>query len=238
MSEQILYCWPPAARFGRVVPKSKFYKHAAVTTSLRKKFVADVQRVVWAYKLADTTIHLRGDAVVPEIQVFVVDAKDDDVGDDVLAAIDKAVQFPIIFEINSAVEGRDRVRMVATYKQLDGKKPRLSDYFSTDWLPADTARALLPTAVDLPSLYSGLLASILPFAVRPGEPLAEATARVDQARRVEREIMTLKRKLDTEPQLNRRVLLRRELRDRTDVLTLLCGSAQPSDKDNPKEVTP
>ena len=232
MSESILYRWPPTAKFGRVVPKTKFYEHGAITTALRRRFIADVQRITWAYKLADATIHLRGNAAVPEIQVFVIDAKEHDVGHDVLAAIDKAVQFPIIFEVNGAVGNRNRLRMVAAHKQLDGAKPRLSAYFSTDWLPADAPRSPLPTALDLPSLYSGLLAPILPVAARPGELLSEATARMDQARKLEREIATVERRLRAEPQFNRRVELRRQLRGRTAALTVLTDPAQSKAEDN------
>ena len=61
MTGRLLYQWPSTARFGRVVPKNKFYKHGNVTAAVREKFVAEVQRITWAYKLADTTINLQGD---------------------------------------------------------------------------------------------------------------------------------------------------------------------------------
>ncbi len=89
-----LFRWPAAAKFGRVVPKTKFYEHTTIAVTLREKFVAEVQRITWAYKLADDTIHLRGDDSVPEILVFTVEVKDDDVSDDVLTAIDRAVPSP------------------------------------------------------------------------------------------------------------------------------------------------
>lgn len=227
MSEPVLYQWPPAANFGRVVPKTKFYEHGAVTVAVREKFVTDVQRITWAYKLADETIHLRGDAAVPEIQVFVIDAKDDDVSDDVLAAIDKVVQFPIIFEINRECGDQAQTRMAACHKQLGGSTPKLSVYFSARWLPANGMRSPLPSALDVPSLYSGLLAPILPVVLRAGEPLPEATERIDQARKLEREIATLKRRLRTEPQFNRKVELRREIQDWTAMLRTLTNPAPP-----------
>lgn len=237
MTDPILYRWPPKARFDRVVPKSRFYEHGRFSTALRGKFVADVRRIIWAYKLADTTIHLRGDAAVPEIQVFVVDAKEADVADDVLTAIDKTVPFPIIFEINSTAENGGRVRMVAAHKVLDGGKPRLSAYFSTDWLPADAPRKPLPPALDLPSLYGGLLMPILPVRVRAGEPLPEATARMNQARKLKREIATFERRLRSEPQFNRRVELFREIRDRTEMLTMLTDIAQHRSEDKLRKAT-
>lgn len=228
MSEPVLYRWPPAARFGRVVPKTKFYEHGTVSAGVRQKFVAEVQRIMWAYKLADETIHLRGNEAVPEIQVFVVDAKGDDVSYDVLAAIDRAVPLPIVFEINRDQGGQSQTRMAACHKRLGGPKPKLSGYFSNRWLPADTKRSPLPSALDLPSLYGGLLTPILPISVRAGERLSEATERVGQARKMEREIATLERRLRAERQLNRKVELRRELKDLEGRLDALTDSALPN----------
>jgi len=225
MSGALLYRWPAAAKFGRIVPKTKFYEQANVSAKTRGKFVADIQRITWAYKLADATIHLRGNVAVPEIEVFLVDAKDDDVSDDVLAAIDKAVQFPIIFEVNRGTGEQASTRMVASYKQLGGAKPRISAYFSTEWQAADARRTPLPPALDLPGLYAGLLTPILPVATRPGEQLLEATGRIDQARKLEREIAALKKRLRTEPQLNRKVELRRQVRSQTTKLTALIDPA-------------
>jgi len=207
-----LYRWPAPAAFGRTVPKTKFYEYGKVRTALREKFVEDLQRITWAYKLADSTIRLKGTAAVPEIQIFTVETKGADVSDDVLAAIDKSVHFPILFEV---VRGSgDGVRLVAAHKTLGGATPELGAYFSTGWRRVDAPRAPLPTALDLSSLYEALLASLLPAAPRRGESVSHATDRIEQARKLEREIAALERKLRTEPQLNRKIELRRELQDR------------------------
>ena len=224
----VLYRWPASAAFGRTVPKTKFYEHGNVRTALREKFVDDIQRITWAYKLAESTIRLKGTAAVPEIQVFSVETKGEDVVEDVLTAIDKSVHFPIIFEV---VRGSsDRVRMVAAHKTLGGATPKLGPYFSTEWLPADSPRAPLPTALDLPTLYEALLISLLPVATRRGESVPHATERMEQARKLEREIATLERKLRTEPQLNRKIELRRQIKERSAVLTELTDPA-PSNKE-------
>ncbi|MBZ6371602.1 MAG: DUF4391 domain-containing protein [Microbacterium hominis] len=206
----VLYRWPPAAQFGRVVPKTKFYEHGNVRTALREKFVEDVQRITWAYKLAESTIRLKGTEAVPEIQVFAVETKGSDVPDDVLAAIDKSVHFPILFEISKGEE----VRTVAAQKTLGGSTPKLGTYFRTDWLPVAADRQPLPAAIDLPALYESLLTSLLPVATRRGESVSDATGRMDRARTLEREIAALERKLRNEPQLNRKVELRKALKER------------------------
>lgn len=210
----VLYRWPAAAQFGRVVPKTKFYEHGNVRTALREEFVEDVQRITWAYKLAESTIRLGGTDTVPEIQVFTVETKGGDVGDDVLTAIDRAVHFPILFEVSRG----DEVRMVAAQKMLGGASPKVGAYFTTPWLPRDAPRSPLPTAIDLHALYESLLASLLPVATRRGESLSEVAARMNKAKKLEREIAALERKLRAEPQLNRKIELRRALKDRQTAL--------------------
>jgi hypothetical protein len=225
MTSASLFRWPAAATLGRVVPKAKFFEKTSISAAVREKFVSQVQRITWAYKLAVETVRLRGDAAVSEIQVFSIDAKGEDVSNDVLVAIDKAIPFPIIFEINRDIDGQTCTRMVAAHKQSGGATPRLSVYFTTGWLPADAPRTPLPLALDLAGLYSGLLAPILPITARPGEGVAETVHRIDEVRKLEREIANLETKLRVELQLNRKVELRRALRDRTAVIDALLSRA-------------
>lgn len=221
-----LYRWPPAAEFGRVVPKTKFYEHGNVRASLREKFVEDIQRITWAYKLAESTIRLNGTETVPEIQVFTIETKGGDVGDDVLTVIDKAVHFPIIFE----VAGNERVRTVAAQKSLHGKTPTIGAYFTTVWQPVDSPRRPLPIALDLPGLHEVILATLLPMETRAGETVSAAIDRLGRARKLQREIASLEKKLHTEPQLNRKIELHSQIRERTAVLTELTDPV-PSNKE-------
>lgn len=208
----LLYRWPVAAKFGRTVPKAKFYEHGTVPGAVRDKFVTEVQRITWAYKLAQSTINLPGNADVPEIQIFQIDTKGDDVGESVLAAIDKAVKTPIIFEIVTGEGDEQRVRMAGSHKQAGHATPKLSAYYTTDWQPQDAERQPLPTAISLPSLYTALLAPLTPVSARPGEELSDVAARLQAVRKLEREVASLERKLRAEPQLNRKVELRRALK--------------------------
>jgi Domain of unknown function (DUF4391) len=219
-----LYRWPEAARFGRVVPKSKFYEHATVPAAVREKFVSEVQRITWAYKLAENTVNLSGTSAVPEIQVFQIDAKGSDISESVLAAIDKAVKTPIIFEVTRA-DGS--ARMVAAHKGPGSGTAKLGAYYTTRWQPDDAGRQPLPTAIDLPSLYVGLLESLAPLTARPGEDATEIAARLESVRKLEREVAALERKLRAEPQLNRKVEIRRTLKTKQAALAALTSPSGP-----------
>ncbi|GGI45824.1 hypothetical protein BCL57_001543 [Agromyces flavus] len=226
MTEPVLFRWPANAALGRTVSKTKFYEYGTMRAALREKFVEEVQRITWAYKLADETLRLRGTPAVPEIQVFTVEAKGQNVSNDVLAAMDRAVHFPIIFEI----ESRGRVRTVAAQKSVVSKIPTIGAYFTTDWQPTDALRRPLPTTLDLAGLYEAILAALLPVETRAGETVSEATDRLGKARKVQREIAALERKLRTEPQLNRKIRLLRQIKEHTEALTALTDSA-PSNKE-------
>ena len=213
-----LYRWPNSARYGKAVPKTKFYEHGKVNTALRERFVAEVQRITWAYKLAENTINLPGSAAVPELQVFEIEAKGKDVSDVVLAAIDKAVKTPIIFELSRSGE----VRLTAAHKAT----ARPGAYFTTPWLPAESERAPLPPAINIPSLYSALLTPLVPVAAQAGEDIAAIADRVEAARKLEREIAVLERNLRNEPQLNRKVELRRTLKTKKATLAGLMNTTR------------
>lgn len=209
----LLYAWPATAKVGSRVSKEKFYEHGTVSTEVREKFVSEVQRITWAYKLAESTINLAGSSSVPEVQVFEIEVKHDDVSPTVLSVIDKAIPFPIVFEIVRAEgarnDGDQRVRMVAAHKHVATSAHALSAYYSTGWQQESAARRKLPTAITMAALYSGLLAPLMPIAARVGEDTVHVAARLQAVQKLEREITALERKLRTEPQLNRKIELRR-----------------------------
>lgn len=208
----LLYRWPTAAKFGKRVPKEKFYENGTVTAAVREKFVSEVQRITWAYKLAESTVNLNGNAEVPEIQVFHIEAKGNDVHESVLRVIDTAIPFPLIFEIHRGGDGASSIRMVAAHKQLGGGASKLSSYFSTDWVPANTDRQALPPAISLSVFYLALLDPLTPVSIRAGGNVSEIAERLKAVQKIEREIAALERKLRNEPQLNRKIELRRTLK--------------------------
>jgi hypothetical protein len=213
----VLWQWPERARIGRAVPKSKFYEHAKVTSKLRAAFVDEVERITWAYKLSPETLAIPGAPEVEEIQVFHLEAKPErEVSETVLIAVDKAIHTPVIFEELRTHGSADSqfpagVRTRAAFKRPGLRGPILSVPLAGDWVELGTARWNLPSALDLMTLYVGLLKPLMPVERRPGEALSEAFDRIERVRAVEREVASLERRLKAEPQLNRKVEIRRAL---------------------------
>ena len=54
----LFFSYPRQAEFNRVLPKSKIYEHGKPSRAVRDCFVAQINQIVWQYKLAPETINL------------------------------------------------------------------------------------------------------------------------------------------------------------------------------------
>jgi len=219
------YDYPKAARFGRMVPKTKIYDAARVPEKLRQLFVDQVDRITWAYKLAPETMNLNAAPSVPEIQVFEVRLRDASLDHGVLAAIDKAVAYPILFEL---IKGGER-QMTAAYKrpsEADSVKWVVSEYFEAGWEPVDNSRKGLPRVLDLGALYDRVLSELMPVRPLDGEKLPERVARIEAIWAKERHIARIKARLAREKQFNKKVAINAELRAATHELKQLGGDVE------------
>lgn len=211
MSHPAFVQYPSQASFGRPVPKSKIYDNGRVSARLKDLFVKQVEQIVWQYKLALETIHLSARPGVPEIQILQIQLKLSELHHDVLRCIDQAIPFPLIFELTFL--GQSRV--IAGYKRPGATEAGgwiVSEYFATDWFPADTERAAMPMALHLGSLYEQLLHRLVPLAPRPNEPLAALVERAGKIRSLRGELKKTISKLETEKQFNRKVEINSALR--------------------------
>ena len=207
-----LFNFPPQAKVGRVLPKSKIYQHGRVSAALRERFVRQVEQITWQYKLAPETINLPARAGIEEIEIFDVALKTDVLDEDVLRAIDRAIPLPIVFQLQHG----QRTRMVAAYKRpnaAEAGKWVIDGYFAGAWQPATAERRPLPIALDLHSLYEQLLRSLLPQAARLGESLPEQVERLTRLRSRQNEYSKMEARLHKEIQFNRKVALNAQLRE-------------------------
>lgn len=219
-----LFAYPKQAEFNRVLPKSKIYEHARPSRSVRERFVAEVDQIVWRYKLAPETLNLPTRPGVPEIEIFSVSLRTSELSESVLRTIDKAIPFPIFFELSQG----ERIKSTVAYKRpsdADSTKWVVDAYFETTWFPAGQGREPLPVALDLFSLYEQVLRRHINLPAKPGESLKEQVERINAIRAKQAECRKLEARLQQEVQFNRKVELNRELRTLKNELSSLLGLA-------------
>ena len=220
----MLYAFPSQAKFGKVIPKSKIYEHASVNRPLKEKFVTQIEKIVWSYKLAEETLHISATEKVPEIEIFDIYLKGNSVDEMLLRAIDRAVPLPILFYIHRQ-DGK--VQLKAAYKrpsEADSRKWVIEHYFESAWSDAQAEQTPLPAAVDLEKLYTQMIKALMPQTVVQYERTDDIEAEVERARRIEakeREYARLKAKRDREKQFNKKVKLNEALHQLKEEIEML-----------------
>jgi hypothetical protein len=206
-----MFTYPKQAEFSRVVPKTKIFAHARVGRRLKDLFAAQVDQIVWKYKLAPETVNLPAKDGIREIQVFELSLKTEELHEDILTTLDKAIPFPLLFQLVRA----DRIQYAATFKrpsEADATKWVIEAVFRTGWQPIDAERQPLPVCLDLAALHAQLVRQHLPLPARPGENLRDQVARLAAIQAKEKQCQQLENRLKQEKQFNRKVELNASLR--------------------------
>lgn len=207
-----LYHYPEQAKLKRVVPKSRIYDAVGASTALKERFVREVDQIIWSYKLAPETVNLPATKAVPELQVFRLMLKDQELSNEVLRAIDRAVPFPLIFEL----EHEGKIQVAAARKrpsEADSGRWVVSGHLRSEWASSDSSRAPLPVALNLGALYEQILTALMPITAAPSEDLDARIERLEAVKAKEREIKQLKTKLKRETQFNIKMTLHGELQE-------------------------
>jgi hypothetical protein len=207
-----MFLYPTKSAFNKALPKSKIYANAKPSKSIKEKFVSQISEIVWKYKLSPDTTNLAVRDGYSEIQIFEIDLKEPELGTDVLAVIDKAIPYPIFFQLHYD----DQVKGVAAFKRPaeDGSGTWvIEEYFETGWSDAMTPATPLPVALDLKALYEQMLLTYIDLPPCNGETLASLVERARQIRKYRRELKAVEGKMNSEKQFNRKVELNAKVRE-------------------------
>ena len=210
----MLFDYPVKARFGRKIAKSKLYENASVNTKLKDKFINQIDKIIWQYKLAPSTLNLDATDKVPEIQVFDIFIKSNQIDQALLEVIDKAIPLPIIFQIHKG----NKVKIKAAYKRPSesaNNKWVIESYFESEWLDKDVAKQPMPQALDLGKLYEQILKSLMPAEVISGktsQTIDQQVSMIKQINLLQKELDKLNSKYKKEKQANRQFEIHKQIK--------------------------
>ena len=210
----MLFDYPTKARVANKLPKSKLYENASVNTKLKDKFVNQIEKIVWQYKLAPDTLNLDATDKVPEIQIFDIFLKTKEVDQALLEVIDKAIPLPIIFQIHKG----NKVKIKAAYKRPSesaNNKWVIESYFESEWLDKYSTKQPMPQALDLGKLYEQILKSLMPVEVtssKTTQTLDEQVGIINQINSLQKELDKLNSKYKKEKQRNRQFEINKQIK--------------------------
>jgi len=203
---------PKTTEFNKHIPKQKFYENINVTPALRRIFVEQIKVVYWRNKIAPSTINLEDGNDVTEIEVFEVKLNCIPLDASVLRQIDKEIPYHIIF----LLEYEGKYQAWTAYKEKAGSGSnafKVDIYYHTDWRLEDELGLKLD-GLNMDAVYENYVRQIAGDVLHTGvaESLKESVERSKQIQLLQKQIVTLQKKIRKEKQLNRQMELNTELK--------------------------
>ena len=203
---------PKTTEFNKRIPKQKFYENINVAPALRRIFVEQIKVVYWRNKIAPSTINLEAGNDVTEIEVFEVKLNCIPLDVSVLRQIDKEIPYHIIFLLE--YEGKYQAWTAYKEKARSGFNAfKVDTYYHTDWLLEDEL-VLKLDGLNMDTIYENYVRQIAGDVLHTGEAesLKESVERNKQIQLLQKQIVTLQKKIRKEKQLNRQIELNAELK--------------------------
>ncbi|HII4560450.1 TPA: DUF4391 domain-containing protein [Legionella pneumophila] len=207
-----LLTFPDKAAVNRQITKKKLFEWIQANTTIKNLFTAQVERMIWAYKLSPETTNLSSKDCIEEIQIFEIFLKGSELNNEILKTIDKVISSPILFVIYDD----QSIQYRAAYKRVsdaNSTKWVVGDYFESAWIAKRYKKSDLPQALDLKSLYHSLLQELVPLTKRQDESIEQLLTRYQALDQLERKSEQLQKKLHQEKQFKYKVEINTQLRD-------------------------
>lgn len=209
---------PSTTKVNRVIPKNAFDKY---TNTRQKKLFSDlIARITWTHKLSPQTINLQAKEI-QEIQIFQVELKTKTDIQAVLAIIDKAIPYTIIF----IVEFDDSMFISTSTKHAHpvNEDNSVIDWtFKTDWFLKSENKYSLTLKKSLDSVYQDLCVQISGKPTMANKPIEVLIEFKREILILEKEIARLKTGIKNGKQFNYKVDLNIKLKEvEKQLLTLI-----------------
>ena len=206
--------FPKSTEFNKRIPKTKFYEHIELGRKIKDSFVKDIDSIIWANKIAPSTVNIAAGEKVTEIQVFRIILKQSDFNKDVLKTIDEQIPYHILF----IVCYRDKEQAWIGYKEQSGSESRafkVDSYYHTAWQKPEEMELAIE-GLNMDAVYESFVkqisASTAPIQWDDDLSAKENTAKIEEQKKLQKQIEKLERQLRKETQPRKKFEIYQELR--------------------------
>lgn len=190
--------FPASTIVDRRVPKQSFYDNLSISPEVKRAFVDQISLIIWRNKLAESTLTISAGKDIQEIQVFELQLRQKGLDSRILSAIAGAIPYKIVFVL--VFDGEAQAWMEVS-----------STFYSSDWQPLEEFTLTLE-GLNLDMVYANLARQISGGRLGVEGDIADAVERDKRRQKLEREIVALEKRVNTEKQYNRRVEMNMDLK--------------------------
>jgi len=197
---------PKRALYNKRIPKNKFYKQIDVDTKLERKFVDEIDSIIWKYKLSKDTVNLEATKEVEEIQIFEINLKRKDISKEILENIDRVIPYPILFILKYQGE----VKLVIAYKErnkVDPNKMIVRSYYQTEWMKGNHKQIDVLNSLNLEDVYENIIKQLLPIGSTFQDNIEGLIELNEKQEKLKKEISRIEKRIIREKQFNKKVEL-------------------------------
>ena len=194
--------FPKSTEFNKRIPKTKFYEHLEIGRKIKDSFVQNIDSIIWANKIAPSTVNIAAGEKVTEIQVFRIILKQSDFNKDVLKTIDEQIPYHILF----IVCYRDKEQAWIGYKEQSGSESRafkVDSYYHTAWQKSEEMELAIE-GLNMDAVYESFVkqisASTAPIQWDDSLSARDNTAKIEERKKLQKQIEKLERQLRKETQ--------------------------------------
>lgn len=205
---------PKTTVVNKVIPKIKFYEKIGAASKLKQLFVDDIDQIIWKNKLSKDTINLQEGTKVKEIEIFEIDLKHKDLSKEILKTIDKFIPYHILYVLRF----EDEFKLVIAYKENNKNNENLmvvDSYYESEWISDHNYKVELSLMNSLDYVYNELIKLFISREVHDDNQNIETIIKNEKEIQIlEKEIDSLEKKLKREKQFNKKVEIKKVLRER------------------------
>lgn len=194
--------FPKSTEFNKRIPKTKFYEHLEIGKNIKDSFVQDIDSIIWANKIAPSTVNISAGETVTEIQVFRIVLKHSEFNTNVLRIIDEQIPYHILFII--CADNKEQAWI--GYKEQSGSESRafkVDSYYHTAWQNPENL-SLTIDGMNMDAVYDNFVKQIADSntQVQWNEDLSakENTVIIEEQKKLRKQIEKLERQLRKETQ--------------------------------------
>ena len=188
---------PSATEYNKRIHKQKFYENLSVTPALKRIFTEQIQSVIWANKIAPSTMNISAGKEVTEIEAFRIMLNSDSLDESALWQMDRQIPYHILF----VLEYNEKVQIWIGYKEQSAGDNafKVNKYYHTEWFDEQSASIKIE-GFDMDKVYENLVRQIGGFENNTDDSLGKQIADKERREKLEMEIAKLEKLARAEKQ--------------------------------------
>ena len=205
---------PKTTIVDKIIPKVKFYEKTKANSKLKQLFIDDIEQIIWKNKLSKDTINLDEGKKVKEIEIFEIILKQKKLSKDILKTIDKFIPYQILYILRF----EDKIKFTIAYKDNNKNNENImvvDSYYESDWINENECNISLDLINSLDYVYNELIKSFIPREIPKNNiDIKYIVQNEKEIQILEKEIDKLEKTLRKEKQFNKKVEVKKILREK------------------------